>query len=73
METGEFGFEDIFNLGMSPEESKDLRIPFFESGLIMWVIFLVIIPILLGNMLVSTYPHTLNNNYGDYYLRVTSY
>ena len=61
METGEFGFEDIFNLGLSPEESSELRIPFFYSGIIMWIIFLVAIPILLNNMLVSHY------NYGDYF------
>lgn len=64
METGEFGFEDIFNLGLSPEESNQLRIPFFESGLIMWIIFLVMIPILLNNMLVSTHR--------AYFLQVTS-
>ena len=51
MVTGELGFEDLFNLGDSPSEY--IPIPYYVSSFIMWIIFLVLVPIILNNMLVS--------------------
>ena len=51
MVTGELGFEDIFNLGVSPSEYQ--AVPFVATNFMMWMVFLVLIPILLNNMLVS--------------------
>ena len=51
MVTGELGFEDIFNLGVPPSEYQ--AVPFVVTNFIMWMFFLVLIPILLNNMLVS--------------------
>ena len=50
MVTGELGFEDNFNLGVSPSEY--VPIPFHASNFIMWIIFVVLVPIILNNMLV---------------------
>ncbi len=51
MVTGEFGYEDLFNLGVSPADY--VPIPYYASNFIMWIIFLILIPIILNNMLVS--------------------
>ena len=53
MVTGELGFEDLFGLGTQPND----YIPgeYHVSNFIMWIIFLVLLPIILNNMLVSYY------------------
>ena len=51
MVTGELGFEDIFNLGVP--SSEYVPIPYYASNFIMWIIFLILVPIILNNMLVS--------------------
>ena len=51
MVTGEMDFDGLFHLGVPP--SAYTPIPFHITNFIMWIIFLVLIPIVLGNMLVS--------------------
>ena len=50
MVTGELGFECLFNLEASPAEYSP--IPYYVSGFIMWIMFLILVPIILNNMLV---------------------
>ena len=57
MVSGELEFEDIFNLDVSPSEY--VPIPFYISSFIMWIIFLVLVPIILSNMLVSLFSHSI--------------
>ena len=52
MVTGELGFECLFALETSPSDYQP--IDYFISNFIMWIIFLVLVPIILNNMLVST-------------------
>lgn len=52
MVTGEMDFDGLFNLGVPPSEYTP--IPFHITNFIMWIVFLILIPIVLGNMLVST-------------------
>ena len=51
MVTGEFSFESIFNLEVPP--SDYVPVPYLASNFIMWIIFLILIPVILNNMLVS--------------------
>jgi hypothetical protein len=55
MVTGELGFEDLFGLGVSPADYSP--IPYSISAFIMWIMFLVLVPIILNNMLVSPMGH----------------
>ncbi len=41
---GDFSFEDVFSLS---DNNNNLAIPYF-----IWIIFIVIVPVLLSNMLV---------------------
>ena len=51
MVTGELDFDAIF--GLDVPASKYVPIPFHEVSFFMWIIFLILIPIILNNMLVS--------------------
>jgi hypothetical protein len=53
MVTGEMDFDGLFELGVSPMTYTP--IPFHITNFIMWIVFLILIPIVLGNMLVSNY------------------
>jgi hypothetical protein len=52
MVTGEMDFDDLFGLGVPL--SSYTPIPFHVTNFIMWIAFLILIPIVLGNMLVRT-------------------
>ena len=51
MVTGELDFDAIF--GLDVPASDYVPIPFHEVSFFMWIIFLILIPIILNNMLVS--------------------
>ena len=48
MTTGELGYDDIFHQQEGEEE-----IAFLPVSFILWIVFLVLIPVLLNNLLVS--------------------
>ena len=52
MVTGELGFEQFFNLDVPPSEY--VPIPYFGTNFMVWIIFLILVPVILNNMLVST-------------------
>lgn len=52
MVTGELGFECLFSLDVPPDQYDP--IPYHVSSFIMWILFLVFVPIVLNNMLVSS-------------------
>lgn len=54
MTTGEFEYDDIFRLSASGSDSNTDEVPFPEVSIILWIIFLVLMPILLTNLLVNT-------------------
>ena len=53
MATGELGYDDIFRQFTSEPVSDGPDIPFPAISYIMWVIFLILMPILFTNLLVS--------------------
>ena len=53
MVTGELDFEAIF--GFDVPASDYVPIPFHEVTFFIWIIFIILIPIILNNMLVSTF------------------
>ena len=57
MTTGEFEYDSIFRQfpGGTAEGSDDIttEIPFLPVSFLLWIIFLVLMPILLTNLLVS--------------------
>lgn len=52
MTTGEMGYEDIFHMSSGGSDSDIPPIPFPEISYILWVIFLILMPILFTNLLV---------------------
>ena len=55
MTTGEFEFDDIFRLtpgGVMSVDEVPRNLPFREVSYILWIIFLILMPILLTNLLV---------------------
>ena len=53
MATGELGYDDIFRQSTSDSMSDDPDVPFPAISYILWVIFVIIMPILFTNLLVS--------------------
>ena len=52
MITGEMDYESIFRQSSSGTLDPDPPLPFPEISYVLWIVFLVLIPILLGNLLV---------------------
>jgi hypothetical protein len=52
MVTGEMDYESIFRQSSSGTTDPDPPLPFPEISYLLWIVFLVMIPILLGNLLV---------------------
>ena len=52
MVTGEMDYESIFRQSSSGTTDPDPQLPFPEMSYLLWIVFLVMIPILLGNLLV---------------------
>ena len=52
MITGEMDYESIFRQSSSGTTDPDPPLPFPEISHLLWIVFLVMIPILLGNLLV---------------------
>ena len=52
MITGEMDYESIFRQSSSATLDPDPPLPFPEISHVLWIVFLVMIPILLGNLLV---------------------
>ena len=52
MATGEFDFDPIFRQDPTGARDNDEEIPFPPVSYILWIVFIVIMPILLTNMLV---------------------
>ena len=60
MTTGEMDYENIFHYssgGSSPDELLS-EVPFPVISFVLWVMFLILMPILLANMLVSAWEQT---------------
>jgi len=58
MTTGELDFENLFRFSSgasSPGEDTDMNLPFTEVSIVVWVFFLIMMPILYTNLLVSAY------------------
>ena len=53
MTTGELDFDSLFRLDPSGTSENVVEIPFFEVSIILWILFLIMMPILLSNLLVS--------------------
>ena len=53
MATGELGYDDIFRQSTTDSMSDAPSVPFPAISYIMWVIFLILMPILFTNLLVS--------------------
>ena len=54
MTTGELDYEGIFRLDSGGGADDVPEIPFREISIILWILFLIMMPILLSNLLVST-------------------
>ena len=52
MTTGEFDFDSIFRQDPTGESDSAEEIPFPPISYILWIVFVIIMPILLTNMLV---------------------
>ena len=52
MITGEMDYESIFRQSSSGTEDPDPPLPFPEISYLLWIVFLIMIPILLNNLLV---------------------
>ena len=54
MVTGEIDFQDTFSFSFDPDETSSRNL--YDRGMayFIWILFLVIIPILLSNMLVGS-------------------
>ncbi len=55
MVTGEMDFDSLFNLGIPPSDFNEDTdpVPYREVSYVMWILFLILIPIILNNLLVS--------------------
>ena len=53
MATGELGYDNIFRQSTADPMSTDPDVPFPAISYIMWVIFIILMPILFMNLLVS--------------------
>ena len=58
MTTGEMGYENIFHLSSGGSDRFIPPIPFPEISYILWVIFLILMPILFTNLLVIMQDNT---------------
>ena len=59
MATGELGYDDIFRQSTADSMSIAPDVPFPAISYIMWVIFIILMPVLFTNLLVSL---TINHN-----------
>ena len=55
MVTGEMDYESIFRQSSGGTVDQDPQLPFPEISYLLWVVFLIMIPILLNNLLVHIY------------------
>ena len=53
MTTGEFDFDDIFRQAPNGDSDSEPEIAFPEVSSTLWIVFIIVMPILLTNMLVS--------------------
>lgn len=53
MTAGDFEFDEIFRMSLSGEEENAGTIPFPPISYLLWIIFVIIMPILFINMLVN--------------------
>ena len=53
MATGELDFGNVFRLHPEGITENVVEIPFFEVSILLWILFLIMMPILLTNLLVS--------------------
>ena len=52
MTTGELDFDSLFRLRPDGTSENVVEIPFFEVSILLWIFFLIMMPILLSNLLV---------------------
>lgn len=54
MMTGELDYESIFRQASGGSDTKIPGLPFPEVSYLLWILFLIVMPILLNNLLVSS-------------------
>ena len=65
MTTGEFDFDGIFfNSQEDAEDGNDLFYP--QIAYILWIVFIILMPIILTNLLVSIYAMVITNVFMNY-------
>ena len=67
MTIGEIDFNSVFPLfpgGISPERNVE-EVPFFSVSVLIWIIFIIMMPILYSNLLVSVDTYMLIYCYSD--------
>ena len=58
MMTGELDYESIFRLASGGSDTQVPELPFPEISYLLWFLFLILMPILLNNLLVSIIIHS---------------
>ncbi len=58
MTTGELDYDGIFRLDPSGGSDGEQEIAFPPVSFILWILFIVIMPVILTNMLVRTYAYS---------------
>ena len=53
MTGGEYNFDPIFRQDPAGGNDDDSEVPFYPVSYLVWILFIVLMPILLANMLVS--------------------
>lgn len=59
MTGGDYDFDSFFHFSPSGDTEEQDDVPFLTVAVIFWIIFLILMPILLINMLVSNYVSTI--------------
>ena len=55
MTAGDFDFDSIFRQDPAGESDDANDVPFIEISYILWIVFVILMPILLTNLLVCVY------------------
>ena len=59
MTAGDFNFDTVFRLSPSGESENAEEILFLDISYILWIIFVIIMPVLFTNMLVNISKNTI--------------
>ena len=66
--TGGYNYNGLFRLSQNTEDSEQIiEIPFPAASHFLWIIFIIVMPILLNNLLVGTTSGNMCDNYVHYF------